>query len=646
MYKFLTSETIGSTMDASSITGTISLAHLATSLGASAVDAARLTGTISLANLPAYPVVPGVTPASQISGLTTAVASLTCASVSGSVSSTQVSGLSYLATAARVPAASLTGTVSSLNLPPYPAVPTTYPAASITGLGSLALLSSVPAASVTGSFGGIAATGGISATVNGDAVCVLQCSNSTNYGILALKTNAGSNTGQVILTNAGAMSIDNQGRNVNFTGPVSVGGTALSFLSTATSVPAASVTGLGSLALLSSVPFANVSGLGYLANATSVPAASITGLGSLALLSSVPAASITGLGFLSTATSVPAASVTGLGSLALLSSVPAASVTGSFGGISTTGGITATVAGDAVALVQCSNSTNYGILALKTNAGTYTGQVVLTNAGAMSIDNQGRNIAVTGPFSVAGAATLSGTVSCGPIVTSGITNSGSLTMGGASGVKVWVGLNNAGNRQLWIQDSTVAATSTIAAFRIATGSGGSAYIDAVSTDGTTVLPMTIAASQVVIPNSLNLTYAGTFTGKTSQLTNDAGFLTSVGTLASLAVTGTVTSAGILTTAAVVSPTVLSPYTSSPAFGYYREGSRVYLRGYVSGNSGIGYYSFYQLPAGYRPAQNTVFNTNTDVTSRLQITTTGYMGMESGVNSVSMTWWLDGLSFSV
>ena len=59
MYKFLTSETIGATIDASSITGTISLAQLPANL---------MSGTVSLG---------------QVVGLATAVASLTCASCSG-----------------------------------------------------------------------------------------------------------------------------------------------------------------------------------------------------------------------------------------------------------------------------------------------------------------------------------------------------------------------------------------------------------------------------------------------------------------------------------------------------------------------------------------------------------------------------------
>ena len=134
-----------------------------------------------------------------------------------------------------------------------------------------------------------------------------------------------------------------------------------------------------------------------------------------------------------------------------------------------------------------------------------------------------------------------GTLTSGAHTSTSLTNTGGINMGGASGMYVVMGVNSPGNRQLWFYDSAAPYNSTTAATRINTGSTANVgYIGAVSTDGTTQMPMAVG-DNIVIMNTLQLPNSYRFTGSytelgskptiptlTSQLTNDTGFLTSVG----------------------------------------------------------------------------------------------------------------------
>lgn len=126
------------------------------------------------------------------------------------------------------------------------------------------------------------------------------------------------------------------------------------------------------------------------------------------------------------------------------------------------------------------------------------------------------------------------------ISVSSLTNTNGMYMGGGAGVNITLPVNSTNNRQIWFQDYSAPINNSTSAFRIALGTGNSAYISGVSTDNSTVLPITIDG-KVNIPGYLNLPYASNFTGKTSQLTNDVPFLTSVSStaIAGINSTGTV-----------------------------------------------------------------------------------------------------------
>ena len=122
-----------------------------------------------------------------------------------------------------------------------------------------------------------------------------------------------------------------------------------------------------------------------------------------------------------------------------------------------------------------------------------------------------------------------GTVNASAVSVASLTNSGTISMG-SPGVNVFMGVNSTGNRQIWFQDSTASVNNSTAAVRFGLGTGNTTYLSGVSTDNSVVLPITIDG-KVIIPGYLNLVNASNFTGKTSQLNNDANFLTSVSSTA-------------------------------------------------------------------------------------------------------------------
>ena len=219
------------------IHGTISQSQLPKSLYATmnglvggTISAASLTGTVSLTNLPDYP-------AARLTSLQSAISTMAVAEITGTISTTQVSGLNTVVSTilASITASSFSGTVSSAQVIGFGAAVGsltaasisgslstaklygTYPFASITGAGSLALLNTIPVASVTG---------------------------------------------------LGSLAILN-------------------------TIPTSSVTGtFATASLTGTFPFASVSGAGWLAGQNTIPAASITGLPGISY-SSMTATSLT-----------------------------------------------------------------------------------------------------------------------------------------------------------------------------------------------------------------------------------------------------------------------------------------------------------------------------------------------------------------
>jgi len=94
-------------------------------------------------------------------------------------------------------------------------------------------------------------------------------------------------------------------------------------------------------------------------------------------------------------------------------------------------------------------------------------------------------------------------------VAGGIGLKKSLVIGTASvvdGILIKNGYNDPTNRQLWLTDSTYTTNATNPAFRIGLGTG-TAWIGAVSTDGSTTLPLNVS-SPMIITNTSDATGSG------------------------------------------------------------------------------------------------------------------------------------------